>query len=140
MPTPPDRTISIKVGPEDSARTILAKICWAYGDGMYFTLQKVRGGKKGLIFETNPPLHELSLLETKPQTPKPVKLRPTEKKEIKEVNQEKPVAVTSKPLVKQAPLWAWPSFLLGALVGMGVVYLVLLTKKKASSRGKSRAT
>ena len=48
---------------------------------------------------------------------------------------------TEKASVKQPrPLWAWPSFLLGAIVGMGVVYLVLLTKKKAISRGKSRAT
>ena len=38
---------------------------------------------------------------------------------------------TEKASVKQPrPLWAWPSFLLGAIVGMGVVYLVLLTKKK----------
>ena len=44
---------------------------------------------------------------------------------------------TEKASVKQLrPLWAWPSFLIGALAGMGVVYLVLLLKKKASSRSK----
>lgn len=50
---------------------------------------------------------------------------------------EKPVAVVAKPSVKRAPIWSWPSFFLGAVVA-GVVFagLVLLTKKKASSRGK----
>jgi hypothetical protein len=34
----------------------------------------------------------------------------------------------------------WPMFLIGAVAGMGALYLILLLKKKAISRGKSRAT
>ena len=47
----------------------------------------------------------------------------------------KPAAERPKPL-----LFAWPSFLTGAAAGIAIIGVVLLLRKKASSRGKSRAT
>lgn len=42
--------------------------------------------------------------------------------------------------IASAPLFTWPSFLIGAAAGIAIIGVVLLLRKKASSRGKSRAT
>jgi len=53
-----------------------------------------------------------------------------------------PPSRREEPPGKQTPpaFWTWPSFLIGAAVGIVIAGFVLLLKKKASSRGKSRAT
>ena len=50
------------------------------------------------------------------------------------------VPVGPKPIQRKKTFWPWPFLLIGTVVGIGVLYLVLLIKKKAISRGKSRAT
>lgn len=47
----------------------------------------------------------------------------------------KPATERPKPL-----LFAWPSFLIGVAAGIAIIGVVLLLRKKACSRGKSRAT
>ena len=81
--TPPDTAITINVGRKDSARIVLAKICQEYGSGMYFTLNSTKNSRNELVFETNPSLYELSLLENASQVPKPPRLGPIVKNEIK---------------------------------------------------------
>ncbi|MCK4793579.1 MAG: hypothetical protein KAV87_58160, partial [Desulfobacteraceae bacterium] len=48
------------------------------------------------------------------------------------------VPVGPKPIQRKKTFWPWPFLLIGTVVGIGVLYLVLLIKKKAISRGKSR--
>jgi hypothetical protein len=62
---PPNKNLSIILNSDFSIKQILAKICWEYGDGMYFTLGRLEEGTKGLFFETNPSQHELKFLEDK---------------------------------------------------------------------------
>lgn len=136
MPTPPDRGVSVDLSPGESARTVLAKICWAYGDEMFFTLGPVQQGKKGLYFETNPSLDKLASLESKPTTPKAIKIGTTPKQTSTPPTKKKPVVVTPRPSTKNIPLWAWPSFLIGLVAGIVVVGMILLLKKKACSQSK----
>lgn len=141
-PTPPDRTVSVNVSPKDSAKVVLAKICWGYGDGMYFTLSSVREGTKGLVFERDYRL-ELALLDRKPPTyglpphfqKKRISPKPVVEKEAKP--HREPEQVIEKPT---AFLWTRPAFLIAMAVGIALVCLILLLKKKSSSRRKSRAT
>jgi hypothetical protein len=49
---------------------------------------------------------------------------------------EKPMAVTTKPIIERTPLWNWLSFVVGMVVGMSIVFFILLLKKKPISRSK----
>jgi hypothetical protein len=59
----PDRNTSISLNSDFSIKRILAEICWAYGDGMYFSLGQPENGTKGLIFVTELSSDKLIMLE-----------------------------------------------------------------------------
>lgn len=61
--SPPNRNLSIILDSDFSIKQILSKICWVYGDGMFFTLGPLVDDMKGLIFETKLLSYELELLE-----------------------------------------------------------------------------
>jgi len=65
-PTPPERFVSLDIDRKASIRVALAKLCWAYGDGMYFGLGPFMEGTKGLVFETYPSSNKLALLKDEP--------------------------------------------------------------------------
>ena len=65
IPDPPNKNITFLLNTDFSIKQILSTICWAYGDGMYFSLSQFENGTKGLVFQTNPPLYELELLKDK---------------------------------------------------------------------------
>ena len=128
-PPPPDKTISIDVHPRDTAKVLLAKICWAYGCGMYFGLGPLQEGKKGLVFLTALRPDELSLLEPEQQrskTPAPIKAE----KEIEKTVKEKSAAV-GEQTVNEGLAWRWVPFLLGLLVGIVAVSLFVLLSRTA---------
>jgi len=62
------------------------------------------------------------------------------KEELVKVETEKVAVEPSFPVSAETGLPAVAYVLIGAVAGMGALYLILLLKKKASSRGKSRAT
>jgi len=61
------------------------------------------------------------------------------KEELVKVETEKVVVQPVFPVSAETGLPAVAYVLIGAIAGMGALYLILLLKKKASSRGKSRA-
>jgi hypothetical protein len=131
-PSPPDRNISVNTDSDYFLKNILSKICWAYGDGMYFSLGYLKEGKKGLIFETTPILHELALLEDKPVSDTLEKwAEPTKKELLKNI--ENKSAKNNQGQLTQTNMLL--SVALPTAVGLAVVVLaaggILLYKKKS---------